>query len=203
MDSALDQLFNFFVSSEIPALYQLVEYTFKTLGLFFLLHSVALLRSVKAVNGTSLTNNMQLLDVSPMEIAAKAFAGAFLFSFGSGNALIANSLFIQQDFAPYSLEVFRSISCANGDGEGCLHTNLGLYEGADWQKQLINANFFELFTAILQITGAIAYGTGWVKVSKIGKPPTSQNHPTLGGCLTQIVLGALFMHPYELWKLLS
>ena len=203
MGSSLDQLFNFFVSMEIPALYQLIEYAFKVVGLVFLLHSVMLLKNVKAVNGTSLSHNMQLIDVSPMEIAAKALAGAFLFSFGSGNALIANSLFIQQDFAPYSIEVFRSISCANGDGDGCLHSSLGLYEGADWQKQLINANFFELFTSIIQITGVYAYGSGWLKFSKIGKAPTSQNHPTLGGCLTQIVLGALFMHPYELWKLLS
>lgn len=203
MDSSLDQLFNFLVTSEIPSFYQLSEYIFKTIGLMFILHSVFLLRSVKTINGTSLTNNMQLLDVSPTEIVTKSLAGAFLFSFGSGNALIANSLFIQQDFLPYSAEVFRSISCANGDGEGCLHTDLGLYQGANWQSQLINANFFELFTSMLQIMGAISYGIGWIKVSKLGKPPTSQNHPTLGGCLTQIILGSMFMHPYELWQLLS
>lgn len=204
MNSALDQLFKFWVESEIPAFYDLVELFFLTLGGVYFFSSLWMLGKVRAINGTYNAMAFQMTDVSLTHVMAKFSAGVFLMSFGAGQALIANSLYATNDLTPYSAEMFRSISCVNGSVQGCLHYDLGLFRDPSWQNQLVNQNFFNLATALLQIVGVLAYGRGWLNVGRLGAPPTSgKQPPTLGGCLTQIGLGAMAMHPYELIALFN
>ncbi|WP_390240808.1 hypothetical protein [Vibrio sp. R78045] len=202
--SPLDLFFRFLVESEIPSLYFLIEQTFLALGAVIFVQCVIELKNVKQLTGIYSQMTFQLADVSPASIAAKFISSVFLMSYGAGQALIANSVFINSHFDKYSIEMFKSISCASGAVSGCLHYELGIYTDSSWQTQVINANFFNVWTSILMLAGAIAYGRGWIGVSRFnsqgvgGKPP-----PTLGGAALQIILGAMCMHPIELWELLT
>ncbi|MDD9175997.1 hypothetical protein PVK62_08055 [Aliivibrio sp. S3MY1] len=200
----LDEFFKFMVEYEIPSLYLLIEVIFMALGWYYFLWCIATLKNVKQLTGNYSQTAFQIADVSPLSIIGRFFASVFLMSYGQGQALIANSIFVSQDFAPYSIEMFRSISCANGSMEGCLHYDLGLYQNQSWESQVINANFFNLTTALMQIFGAIAYGRGWHNVGRLGDNAVSgKAPPTFGGALTQLILGVAFMHPLELWEMFT
>ncbi|MBY7854232.1 hypothetical protein KW429_11050 [Vibrio fluvialis] len=143
-------------------------------------------------------------DTNPTDIFFKFLAGVCLMSYGASHAVIANTIYISTtSFQPYSQEIFRSISCASGQQTGCLAYDIGLYSSQSWQRSLVNINFFNLFTSVLELSGAISYGIGWKNVSKLGSPTVSRTNITAGGCITQIVLGSAFMHPLELWDLIT
>ncbi len=202
--SPLDNLFRFLVESEIPSLYFLIETIFLATGWVYFIQVILALRSVRAITGVYSQMTFQLADVSPVNLSAKFIAAVFLMSYGAGQALVANSIFVSAHFEEYGLEMFTTISCASGDMDGCLHYELGIYSDDSWKTQLINQNFFNLTTSVAMLFGALSYGNGWRGIARLGSNQAGgKQPPMLGGALTQIILGVAFMHPLELWELVT
>lgn len=201
--SPLDEFFRFLVESEIPSLYFLIETVFLAIGWCYFIQVIVSLKNVRQLTGIYSQMTFQVADVSPTALAAKFIAAVFLMNYGAGQALFANSMFVDAHFEAYSAEMFRDISCANGATGNCLYTQLGLYADNSWKTQIINQNLFKLATSMAMITGAISYGLGWRGIARFQEPPSGKAPPTLGGALTQIGLGVAFMHPQDLWQLIS
>lgn len=194
--SQFEQLLNYILTSEIPALYYLVE-RFAFLGGLVLAGSAAMsIYRIRSLTGNYSMMSMQMADVSWQELAAKCTASIFLSSFGVGQAMISNTIFLQT-FDPYSIEVIQSISCASGDSAGCIHYELGMFGGSGWTDAAINKTYFEFFTGVLAITGTIFYCKGWFNFSKIGASSGGSKPMSFWACVTQIGFGAALMRPTE------
>ncbi|MBF4438498.1 hypothetical protein ERJ77_29220, partial [Vibrio anguillarum] len=128
MNEQINAYFRFLVESEIPSLYSLIELFFMVYGAVLFFWGIGRMRGVRALTGVYSQMHYAAADVGINDVFLKVFSGVFLMSFGAGQALVANSIYITQNFQPYSVEVFRSISCASGSVQGCLHYDLGLYQ---------------------------------------------------------------------------
>ena len=150
-ESPLDTFFRFLVESEIPSLYYLIETLFLAVGWAYFIQVILALRNVKEFTGVYNQMSFQMAEVSPVNLTAKFIASVFLMSYGAGQALVANSVFVNAHFDAYGLEMFKTVSCANGSMTGCLHYELGIYQDSSWQNQIINANFFNLATSVMML----------------------------------------------------
>lgn len=204
MNEQISAFFRFLVESEFPILYAFIEVCFMVWGAAIFFRGIILIRSLRGLNLSYSQMTYVASDTSGADVTMKIFAGVMLMSFGVGHAMIANTIYISStSFQPYSQEIFRSISCASGESTGCLSYDLGLYNEGSWHRSLININFFNLFTSVIQLSGAFSYGRGWLNVSKLASPNVARTNITAGGCIVQIVVGAACMHPLELWNLIT
>lgn len=199
--SRLEEILNYIVTSEIPALYWLVERLALAFGAVLFFSAIMSIYRVRSLTGNYSMMSMQMADVSIQEIAAKVTASVFLGSFGLGQAMVSNTLLIQT-FDPYSVEVLRSISCSSGDSVGCIHYDLGIYNSGSWTEHAVNKTFFEFFTAVIAMLGTIGYFMGWVSFSKLGGG-SGQPQKGFMACCLQIMLGALLMRPTETWLMFT
>ncbi|WP_281188485.1 hypothetical protein [Vibrio harveyi] len=200
--SRLEQILSFITSSEIPALYYLVERIAFLGGLILLASAIVMVYRIRSISGNYSMMSMQMADASLKELFAKVTASVFLGSFGIGQAMISNTLFLQS-FDPYSVEVLRSISCSAGDNAGCIHYDLGMFEDGGWMKATINQTFFEFFTAVVAIYGSICYALGWFAFSKIGATNSTSPPKPFWAIVTQITFGAFLMRPTDTWLLFT
>ncbi|ENI4488065.1 hypothetical protein ABXZ88_003949 [Vibrio fluvialis] len=204
MNEKVSLLFQFLVESEFPLFYALTELIFMVMGAYYFFRSILLIRSLRGLNMSYSQMTYVASDTNPTDVFFKFLTGVALMSYGASHAIIANTIYISTtSFQPYSQEIFRSISCASGQQTGCLAYQIGLYSSQSWQRSLVNVNFFNLFTSVLQLSGAISYGIGWKNVAKLGSPTVARTNITAGGCILQIFLGSAFMHPLELWDLIT
>ncbi|EGQ9239489.1 MULTISPECIES: hypothetical protein [Vibrio] len=200
--SKLESILSYIASSEIPALYYLVERVAFLGGLILLGSAVMMIYRIRSITGNYSMMSMQMADASLKELFAKVTASVFLGSFGIGQAMISNTLFLQS-FEPYSVEVLRSISCSSGDSVGCIHYELGMFESGSWMQATINQTFFEFFTATVAIYGSICYALGWFAFSKLGASSGGAPTKSFWAVSIQIIFGSFLMRPTETWLLFT
>ncbi|CCO46825.1 conserved membrane hypothetical protein [Vibrio nigripulchritudo SOn1] len=197
--SDLERVLDILLTKDIPALYFLFERLALAMSAIYFISACMSLLRVRALTGQTSMSSMQMSESSPTEIFAKFGACIFLGSFGLGQAVISNTIFLG-NFEPYSIEVIRSISCSVDDMSGCVHYELGMFADGSWTKATINETFFEFFTGLLAITGTICYFIGWTNFAKLG----SQRSPrTFWQCVFQIFIGAFLMRPTESWQMFT
>ncbi|MDN3661092.1 hypothetical protein [Vibrio agarivorans] len=199
--SKLEDVLNYVLTSEIPALYWLVERLALAIGVVLMFTAIMSIYRVRSLTGNYSMMSMQMADVSLQEIAAKVVASVFLTSFGLGQAIVSNTLLFQS-FEPYSVDVLRSISCSAGDSVGCIHYELGIYNSGSWTEHAVNKTFFEFFTAVIAMLGTICYTMGWVSFSKLGGG-SGQPQKGFMACCMQIIMGTLLMRPTETWLMFT
>ncbi|MEI8659447.1 hypothetical protein [Vibrio sp. Hal054] len=198
--SALEQVLTRITTMDIPALYFLLE-KFAFLSALVIFGSACYsMWKVRALTGNMTMQSMHMADVTPMSLGAKFFAMTFLASFGQGQALISNTLFLES-FDSYSIDTLRSISCAVSDATGCLSYELGMFQDGSWSENAVNQTFFEFFTAVIVMAGTIYYLIGWLSFAKLGSE--QGRNKTFWQCIWQIFIGALLMRPTETWRMLT
>lgn len=198
--STLQAFIEHWTVSEIPAFYYLLERFALLAGLVLFASAVYSIYRVRSITGNASMSSMSTAEVSMLEVGSKFIASVFLASFGVGQSMISNTVFLG-DFDPYSIDVLRSISCSVSDMKGCLHYELGMFTKDSLSSLSMNKSFFEFFTSIVVVSGTIFYTLGWLSFAKAGRQDGRQK--TLGQCCLQILLGAMMMRPVELWQLVS
>ncbi|MCC2524940.1 MULTISPECIES: hypothetical protein [Vibrio] len=194
--SDLERILEVLLRQDIPALYYLFERLAILLSAVYFASMLFTVLRVRALTGNHSAAAMQMSDASPLSLLAKFFASVFLGSFGFGQAVISNTLFLG-NYEPYSVEVLQSISCSINDMSGCAHYELGLFADGSWSKATINETLYEFSIGVIAIFGTICYFIGWTNFAKLGG---QQIKRTFWQCMGQIGIGAALMRPVETWQ---